>query len=69
MEHLFSSIQYSVAQARGAIGHLPRPLGHSAIRQALNRECTHQANKVKNDNVQLYSRQISNISTIFILIY
>ena len=39
-----------VAQPRGATGHLPPPLG---FRQALGIECTHQADKGENGNLQL----------------
>ena len=43
----------SVAQPRGATGHLPPPPGPSAIRQALGRECTIQADQGENGNLQL----------------
>ena len=56
-----------MAQPRGAIGHLPPPPGPSAFRQDLDRECTHQADQGENDNLQLFSRQNSNIIRIFIL--
>ena len=57
-----------MAQPKGAIGHFP-PLKPLAIWQDLGRECTHQADQGENDNVnlQLFSRQNSNIIRIFIL--
>ena len=37
------------AKGGGATGHLPPPLG---LRQALGRECTHQADQGENGNLQ-----------------
>ena len=48
-----------MAQPREAIGH-PPPNWRSAIQQDLGRECTHD-DQGENGNVQLYSRQNSNI--------
>ena len=47
-EFKFSSKQWR-SQEGGATGHLP-PCGLSAIRQALGRECTHQADQGENCN-------------------
>ena len=51
-----------MAQPRGQSGICPPPpLGPLAFRQDLGRECTHQADQGENGNVQLFSRQNSNI--------
>ena len=43
--------KYTVVKHKGATGHLPPPpLG---LRQALDRECTHQADQGENGNLQL----------------
>ena len=72
IEHNMKSIcrvavaQWTLAQPRGQPGICPPPPG---LRQALGRECTHQADQGENDNLQLQSSQNSNITVLGNLYY